>query len=72
MLIRVTERQTGQTWRRVNLELGRQHQVTLQGPAGTVAQTTQLTAPQAAIYKRHQRRTAAADDTALTPRLKPR
>jgi hypothetical protein len=50
LLIRVSERQTGQTWRRINLELGRQHLVTLKGPAGTVAHTTQLTAPQAAIY----------------------
>jgi transposase len=50
LLIRVTERQTGQTWRRINLELGRLHQVTLAGPAGTVQQTTTITDPQAAIY----------------------
>jgi hypothetical protein len=61
LLIRVSERQTGQTWRRINLELGRQHQVTLKGPAGTVAQTTQLTAPQAAIY--------TATNVAAPPRI---
>ncbi len=61
LLIRVSERQTGQTWRRINLELGRQHLVTLQGPAGTVAQTTQLTAPQAAIY--------TATNVAAPPRI---
>jgi transposase len=50
LLIRVTERQTEQTWRRTNLELGRLHQVTLTGAAGTVQQTTTITDPQAAIY----------------------
>ena len=43
LLIRVAERQTGQTWRRIALELGRLHLVTLTGPAGTIAQTTELT-----------------------------
>jgi hypothetical protein len=43
ILIRVAERQSGQTWRRIALELGRLHLVTLTGPAGTVAQTTILT-----------------------------
>jgi hypothetical protein len=66
LLIRVSERQTGQTWRRINLELGRQHLVTLKGPAGTVAQTTQLTAPQAAIYTATNV-TAPPRITALTP-----
>ena len=66
LLIRVTERQTGQTWRRINLELGRQHQVTLKGPAGTVCQTTQLTAPQAAIYTATNM-AAPPRITALTP-----
>lgn len=50
LLIRVAERQTGQTWSRIALQLGRLHQVTLTGPAGTVQQTTTLTDPQAAIY----------------------
>lgn len=40
LLIRVAERQTGQTWRRIALELGRLHLVTLTGPDGTVEQTT--------------------------------
>jgi transposase len=34
LLVRVAERQTGQTWRQINLELGRLHLVTLAGPAG--------------------------------------
>ena len=50
LLIRVTERQTDQTWRRINLELARLHQVTLTGPAGTIQQTTTITDAQAAIY----------------------
>ena len=40
LLIRVAERQTGQTWRRIALELQRLQQVTLTGPDGTVEQTT--------------------------------
>ena len=51
LLIRVAERRTGQTWWRVARELGRHHQVTLAGPAGTVAQTTELTTEQAGIYR---------------------
>jgi hypothetical protein len=43
LLIRVAERQTGHTWRRIALELGRLHLVTLTGPTGTIAQTTELT-----------------------------
>jgi transposase len=50
LLIRVAERQSEQTWRRIALELGRLHLVTLAGPAGTVAQTTQLTTAQQAIF----------------------
>ncbi len=50
LLIRVAERQTNLTWRRIALELERLHQVTLTGPAGTVQQTTTLTGPQAEIY----------------------
>jgi len=49
LLIRVAERQTGQTWRRIALELGRLHLVTLTGPAGTIQQTTHLTDAQRAI-----------------------
>jgi len=40
LLIRVAERQTGQTWRRIALELGRLQLITLTGPDGTVEQTT--------------------------------
>ena len=43
LLIRVAERQTNQTWRRIALELARLHLVTLAGPTGTIAQTTELT-----------------------------
>jgi len=47
--VRVAERRTGHTWRRINTELGRVHTVTLHGPAGTVEQTTTLTDVQAGI-----------------------
>jgi len=43
LLIRVAGRRTGLTWRRIALDLGRLHAVTLQGPAGTVTQTTEPT-----------------------------
>jgi hypothetical protein len=51
LLIRVAERRTGQTWSRIARELGRHHQVTLAGPAGRVAQSTELTTAQAGIYR---------------------
>jgi hypothetical protein len=51
LLIRVAERRTGLTWRRIELELGRLHAVTLTGSAGTVVQTTPLTDVQAAILR---------------------
>jgi hypothetical protein len=50
LLARVAERQTGQTWRRTNLELGRLHLVTLAGPAGRVQHTTALTQPQRELF----------------------
>jgi len=50
LMIRVAERQTQLTWRRIALELGRLHLVTLTGPAGTVAQTTTLSDTQRDIY----------------------
>ena len=37
LLIRVAERQTNHTWRRIALELQRLHLVTLTGPTGTIA-----------------------------------
>jgi len=49
LLIRVAERRTGLTWRRIAIELGRIHTVTLTGTAGTVAQTTPLTTVQQSI-----------------------
>jgi len=61
LLIRVAERQSGQTWRRIASELGRLHQVTLQGPAGRVTQSTALTEAQRAIY--------AATEIAPPPRV---
>jgi transposase len=49
LLIRVAERRTGLTWRRIAIELGRVHAVTLASSAGTVVQTTPLTAVQQGI-----------------------
>jgi hypothetical protein len=51
LLIRVAERRTGLTWRRIAIELGRLHAVAMAGTAGTVTQTTPLTDPQAAILR---------------------
>jgi transposase len=50
LLIRVAERHTDHTWRRIELELSRLHLLTLTGPTGTFAQTTQLAATQAELY----------------------
>ena len=61
LLIRVAERQTGHTWRRIALELGRLHLVTLTGPTGTVAHTTELTDTQRELY--------AATGVAPPPRI---
>ena len=49
LLIRVAERRTELTWRRIAIELGRIHTVTLTGTAGTVTQTTPLTEIQQGI-----------------------
>ena len=43
LLVRIAERHTGQTWRRMRTELERIKLVTLAGQAGTVQQTTPLT-----------------------------
>jgi transposase len=51
LLIRVAERRTGLTWRRIEIELSRLHAVTLSGSAGTVVQTTPLTDVQAGILR---------------------
>jgi transposase len=50
LLVRVAERQTGSTWRRINAELGRLHLVTLSGPAGRLEQTTTLTTAQRELF----------------------
>jgi len=50
LLIRVAERQSGHTWRRIALELGRLHLVTLTGPTGTIAHTTELTDTERELY----------------------
>jgi transposase len=50
LLVRVAERQTSSTWRRINTELGRLHLVTLAGPAGQVEQTTTLTPAQRELF----------------------
>lgn len=51
LLIRVAERRTEQTWPKIAAELGRIHQVTLSGLAGSLQQTTRLTDTQAKLYK---------------------
>jgi len=49
LLIRIAERGSGQSWRRIATELQRLHLVTLQGAAGAVQQTTQPTDAQRSI-----------------------
>ena len=49
LLVRIAERHTGQTWRRMRTELERLKLVTLTGQAGTVQQTTPLTDTQRQI-----------------------
>lgn len=51
LLVRVTERRAGQSWRTIRRQTGRVIQITLTGPAGTVTQTTALTPAQKAIYQ---------------------
>jgi len=51
LLIRIAERRTEQTWPRIAAELGRIHQVTLTGPAGSLQQTTRLTDTQTKLFK---------------------
>jgi hypothetical protein len=50
LLVRVAERQTTSTWRRINTELGRLHLVTLAGPADRIEQTTTLTPAQREVF----------------------
>jgi hypothetical protein len=49
LLIRIAERASGQSWRRIATELQRLHLVTLQGAAGSLQQTTPPTDAQQAI-----------------------
>jgi len=51
LLIRVAERRTGLTWRRIAIELGRVHAVTLTGSAGSVVHVTPLNTAQAGILR---------------------
>jgi transposase len=50
LLVRVAEQQTSSTWRRINIDLGRLHLVTLAGPAGRIQQTTTLNAAQRELF----------------------
>jgi hypothetical protein len=50
LLVRVAERRTGQTWHHINTQLGRIHQVRLQGPDGEVLQTTPINEQQQALF----------------------
>jgi len=61
LLIRVAERQTQQTWRRIAIDMQRLHHVTLTGPTGTLQQTTRLTDA--------QRQILAATGVAAPPRI---
>jgi transposase len=66
LLVRLIERQAGDTWRNTRRELERLHLVTLQGAAGQVQQTTRLTAQQRDILHRLQVE-APPPLTSLTP-----
>jgi hypothetical protein len=50
LLVRVAERQTRSTWRRINIDLGRLQLVTVAGPAGRMEQTTTLTPAQRELF----------------------
>jgi transposase len=54
LLVRVAERQANDTWRNIRRELERLHLVTLQGEAGRVSQTTELTPRQREILQQLQ------------------
>ena len=54
LLVRLCERQIGDTWRNLRRELERLHLVTLAGAAGQVQQTTRLTPEQREILARLQ------------------
>jgi len=66
LLIRIAERRSGQTWRRIALELQRLHLITLTGPDGTVEQTTPPT-PLAAQILGATKVKAPPQITAISP-----
>ncbi|UTI64865.1 hypothetical protein NBH00_01345 [Paraconexibacter antarcticus] len=66
LMIRIAERQTGHTWRRIALELQRLHLVTLTGPDGQVQQTTPPSALAAQFLAAAQVK-APPRITAITP-----
>jgi hypothetical protein len=66
LLIRVAERRTGLTWRRIAIELCRAHAVTLTGSADSVIHVTPLSTAQAGILRDCQV-PAPATVTALHP-----
>jgi hypothetical protein len=51
LLIRIAENATGATWRNLRAELDKLHLGRFTGPAGEVAQRTEITPRQAAIFK---------------------
>ena len=51
LLIRIAENATGETWRNLRTELDKLHLGRFVGPAGEVAQRTEITPRQAAIFK---------------------
>lgn len=51
LLVRMAEQATGETWRRLRSELDKLHLGRFSGPAGEVAQRTETTASQAAIFR---------------------
>ena len=51
LLIRIAENATGETWRNLRTELDKLHLGRFVGPAGEVAQRTEITTRQAAIFK---------------------
>lgn len=51
LLTRVTERQTGRSWRHIRRETARLKQVTLAGPAGTITRRPPLRPGQKATYQ---------------------
>jgi len=51
LLVRIAENATGDTWRSLRFEFGKLHLGPFVGPAGEVAQRTEITARQVAIFK---------------------